>query len=538
MAKIITSYYKDPKEDEEESIAAVLADDATAPEPPKPDDVVEELAKDETVTVVAAPKPEDEIDELAKDSPSDSFAPAGSPRPSDAIDELAKEPEPKNAGAVTNAASQRAREAAYSATEDSGDDEEPGVSGWAIAADLIFNNGRGIGGIVSQAQKQKQDWQTRKARFKGSAAQQAIAQEQIGIQREQNRLRELELNTKHGEKLTDQELRDRGIDISGRRVGLQEQIHGDKSDPNSNFSTTQVHQAREKARGAATGRITATHENIDTIAGDAARKSGAQAAATQPYKKELKAMETPGLVETKRHNEVTEKTAKDNAARAEAKDERAAAKDDRENAGKLVKESEDDLKMLSSIDGLTRIYGRWKGTKEGVPGVGEVESGMVGGTFGPAMRNIAGKARKKFGDKKTADEYNADAESAAQAIGDLQAFKLHDLSGASAAEKEFQRIAGSIAKGGMSEEQTEIALGRAKQLYQQIIAARTTGNEKVGAQVVQRAGIDPSFVSPPPAAGAPAVAPPAAPPAAPQVGISDGEAVRKLRDKYSRWKVQ
>ena len=39
-----------------------------------------------------------------------------------------------------------------------GDDSGPGLNGWAVAADLVFNRGRGLGQIISMAEQQKKDW--------------------------------------------------------------------------------------------------------------------------------------------------------------------------------------------------------------------------------------------------------------------------------------------------------------------------------------------------------------------------------------------
>lgn len=524
MARIITSYYKDPRDDDEESVVEALSDDGHLPPPPEPDPIVEELARSEPVQPSAAPPQEDHIDVLAKD------------------------PEPKDAGPVTSAAEQRQYEArpwsAQSETDDDG--EAPGLSGWAIAADLIFNGGKGLGQIVGMAEKQKHDWAQNRARYKGSAAQQEIARRQVEVQEQQNYLREMETGVRHDDKVRDQDLRDFSNNTGRKRVQNQADQFGQKADANSQYSQTQVTQYGEKARSAARARADVKHERAPITAQDAADQASAVSDATQDNKIELKKVETPGLGETKRHNAVTEKLAREGAGRAADKDARAADKDERDAANKLIDKSEDQIGMLSNIDTVLGVRDKWKQKGMSTPGIGTAESGL-----GAVGRNVASVGRSAFGgltgmSKEDIAAYNQDAEKVANAVSAIKSFKLHDISGASAAEREFQRISEQIAKGGMSEDQTLVAIGQAQDLMKKIIAGRSVGQEGTARKVLERTGLDPNIAGPAPEAPAgPVAVDPLQLPPGPSVsrkppagGIVDSEETRKLREKYLKWKVQ
>lgn len=94
------------------------------------------------------------------------------------------------------------------------DDSGPGLNGWAIAADLVFNRGRGLGSIIGMAEQQKRDY--------------------------------LKAKVNAGNKAQEDALRQRALDQESRRLDYLENIEKRKENPPPHELTEAEKLAREK----------------------------------------------------------------------------------------------------------------------------------------------------------------------------------------------------------------------------------------------------------------------------------------------------
>jgi hypothetical protein len=170
------------------------------------------------------------LEALGTTGPDDPQAPDDSA----AIQALAKESD------RTSMPPQGSRVASQSAPENTpvqqGDDSGPGLNGWAVAADLVFNRGRGLGQIISMAEQEKRDYIKAKGAGKDKAAEEA--------------------------------LRKRSLDLEGRRLDLVESGQGTRQAANASKA-----EQSDKDRSAMLARI----GEVNPEAADALKDASPQA---------------------------------------------------------------------------------------------------------------------------------------------------------------------------------------------------------------------------------------------------------------------
>lgn len=464
MARNLLSYYTDPDDDEDKAINALSSEY----QPSRAPDM--DLTQDpEAQRAGTVPRDAFKMD-LVGDS--------GAERQPDPVEALAGE---------------------HADSASSGDDDAPGVSPWAIAADLIFNNGRGLGKIVGMAQQQKQQWLANRSRAKNSAADLELRRGQLGVSQRQNDLRAAELAALKTRATRDQDLRERGIGVRQGNLDLAEQKRGDRLSPDSEFNKTAVAVAGSKSSAQAQGRVDTRHENIDTISQDAAQEAEAKAKAVQPYREDLKTVETPQQRAAAERSERRERRQDERDQHRDQRelrmDAQAHVKEDRAAIDKFKKDSGYATGAKQSLDTLKAMYEKYADDPRGVPGVGVVLSGgnNIARSAYEGFLNLRG--RKAGGDRATSDqEYAADTEVAANALKNLKAYSLRKETGAAAPNAETLEMAQRIGTYGMNPDQTAVAMKAIDQLVSGELSGLGIGRERVAREALRRSKIDPELI--------------------------------------------
>lgn len=190
------------------------------------------------------------------------------------------------------------------------DENAPGLSGWAIAADMLFNKGRGLGGIISQSEKQKSDYLKAKGSGKDHAEELALHRRALDLQ-------------EHGQQLSEQQQAARAKALEGKgeqadkdREGMLSrirEINPDAADALTDASPTAIRafmtqlnvdyrhkmapelnqDAADRAGGVKQSVLDTEHGNIDRTTGDKAQTAGAEAGARLPAQQAMKATPSP-----------------------------------------------------------------------------------------------------------------------------------------------------------------------------------------------------------------------------------------------------
>lgn len=193
-----------------------------------------------------------------------------------------KDPDQPSTTSVNGTPAQQRQESSDSAPDEPA---PPGVNGWALAADILLNNGQGVNGIIGQANQQKAAWQANKRagvddQFKRD--QHAVAAEnarlrgeegRLALQRQTTEIRKLEHPEEFPESPKEKAAREnqewQHKDASDRAWSAQQALEGDRSADNTRYSDTQAenerhHKALEAASGATSSELRAQREQKET----------------------------------------------------------------------------------------------------------------------------------------------------------------------------------------------------------------------------------------------------------------------------------
>ena len=412
-----------------------------------------------------------------------------------AIHALAKESD------QTSTAPQGSRVASQGAPDNqpvaAGDDSGPGLNGWAIAADLVFNRGRGLGQIISMAEQQKRDALKAKAGGRDHAEELAL------------RKRGLELQ-QHGQDLTEQALTARATANTGKaeqsdkdREGMLariREINPDAADALKDASPAAIrmfgtqlnvdyrHQmapelnadAAARAGGVKGAQQDIEHGNAPRTAEDKALIAGAQATARLPAAQASKA--SPNYEQSiNAHGGMT------------PEQERKASE---EFTSKTTKQQE----IAHSLKAVDDIMARYP--NGGTPGLGAAASITPDWVRGLSRAYDVHKGNDAA--VKTDDE----AQTISDALTNLSKEVLSKESGAVFRPSEEQATKIRTGSGiGRSEEQAKEAIRLIRELNNGSIASHGVGREAVARKVLEAAGLSPDIIHTAQPAAAAAAAP-------------------------------
>jgi hypothetical protein len=420
------------------------------------------------------------------------------PDDSAAIQALAKESD------RTSMPPQGSRVASQSAPENTpvqeGDDSGPGLNGWAVAADLVFNRGRGLGGIISMAEQEKRDYIKAKASGKDRSQELALRQRGLDLQQHGQEISEQALNARAAANTGKAE--QSGKDRDGMLARIRE-FDPKAADDLADASPTVIRSfmtqfnvehklgmkeelnkaAAERAGGVKQEVLNVEHENVDRTAGDKGQISGAQAAARLPSQKAGKA--APNYEQSI------------NAAGGMTPEqERAAAEEFTNKTAKQQKIAH----SLQNIDDIMKRY-----PQGGVPGLGAAAS--VTPDWVRGLERAYDNARGNQGAVKKDDE----GQTVSDALANMAKAVLSDESGQVFRPSEEQATKIRTGSGlGRTEEQAKEAIRLIREINNGSLASHGVGREAVARKVLSAAGLDPEIIKTTTTTGAPAAAAPEA----------------------------
>lgn len=172
-------------------------------------------------------------------------------------------------------------------------DGPPNVNGWAIAADLALNHGRGIGGIIAQAEQQKAQWQARKDKQGDKALEDRYKEAQIAhLQKTGNAAGDWAADKSA---LDWENARLRAQENERRGVGTDLAVDkwGNKKDADSAENTTKTAVTERNAAAGVRGREGEKHALNDQIASDVANIATARVGAGTDARQDVEAANAP-----------------------------------------------------------------------------------------------------------------------------------------------------------------------------------------------------------------------------------------------------
>jgi len=275
---------------------------------------------------------------------------------------------------------------------------EPSINGWALLADVAFNKGKSIPGMLAQVDNDKRAWRDGRAKLLTSGAgndpvSQMLAMERIKVaqgnlgarhqtqerlsgkdaaaaaQTVQNRKGVLDQLSRMG--ATPEELEYLGgLDEKGFNLVMPTfRKRYEVSDENV---AGQERLSEHKAAGTTRGRIKETHENIDTVSGDKAQVADAVAAAQAPHL--ATRPQTPDQIAAdKMQRETLDEAKRARAERAAAAKAAAAEKATNAETAQVTKYSNDTEKTRAAakiLDELDDVIAKAKSEKRMPAGLG------------------------------------------------------------------------------------------------------------------------------------------------------------------------
>jgi len=491
--RITTQYMYSPDEDEERATAALAAQPLP---PPKVDPQVDPIGALAAKTAEAEPPPA-----------ADPIGALSAKRTEIEVPDHSPTADPIRG--LTGQSVEHSEVSESGPDNDSDGDEQdgpPGLNPWALIADLALNKGKGVGQIISMAEKQKAQWLHDRRAGRGTQADLELRRGHLSLGQQQ--LAQSIENSKRNYEIAkiNAGLRDEGLDVkkdSNERLNRQ---WSDKSDPDSAYNRTRVIQKHDERAASTTGDIDAKHENVDTIAGDRAQIAEAVAVATQPSKIELRKLETPALEETRAQHDKANERAERAEARAVANDNRKGVEDvrklraeaqqrtqaDRQWGASYEKNSAYAGSAKQSLDKLSTILAKYGNDPSKTPGIGFLETGL-----GKRARGAVEWAHELKGPK--GKEYAHDMEEVANALQGLQQYNLRKETGAAAPTPEILEMAQRIGNmQGLRPEQIVQSLNAINTIVSSELTGLASGNERMARQVLRQRNIDPNLVGLPP----------------------------------------
>lgn len=348
-----------------------------------------------------------------------------------------------------------------------GDDGGPGLNGWAIAADLVFNRGRGLGGIIGMAEQQKRDHLRSKAMA--------------------------------GNRSQDLANKDRAHALESRRLSYLEGIEGRKGLPQPLSESDKLARERFEAEKA--------ERDIDNKRADSELELHKQRLAKQG--------EGGGLTPYQQYSIDRNKTL--DKQRDEDRDEARGNKkahDDAQLANQYSTKTEKARASAASLKEIDAIIKKHGG--KNVPGLGAVES--VTPDWMRALKKgyyewqNDGEGLQGISDE---EQRMKDAQTVSDALTNLSQSVLRKETGAVAAprEEDLTKIRTGSGKG-RTEEQAMEALRLMRDLTYGDLRAYSSGREDIARNVIELSKLDADEIFGPRAQAAqppPAAAPQAAP---------------------------
>jgi hypothetical protein len=365
------------------------------------------------------------------------------PDPGPAIQALAKEADrtalPPQADRVVS------QSAPANAMVQQGDDSGPGLNGWAVAADLVFNRGRGLGGILGMAEQQKRDY----IKTKGAAAEKSRALDQAD--------RRIELDALQQQNATSHQfqLENQAIDRQ-HALDLEHKTDNERADKQLSLAEKREAELAQYRTAELADREDARKDRA--LARDDAAQARKDAA-------ELKA----------------------NAAK-EKSDQTFA-----EHFGNKTEKAQKAALALKSIDEIIAKY-----PNQEIPGLG-----LVGTDKGDWMRALQRKGHEWTGDQ-SAIERDKDEQAVANAATELQQMVLRGETGAVAhpSEEQLDKIRTGFGAGRTQEQRLE-ALNLMREMVYGDLRAHGAGNETVSRRALELNHLDPDKIFGGPAKAAP-----------------------------------
>lgn len=386
-----------------------------------------------------------------------------------------------------------------------GGGEAPGVNGWALAADLLLNRGRGLGGIIAQAEKQKQDFEREQEKRQAQALERKDRAATNALGWENARLRGDEIAAG----------RDRA-----KTQADEEKLKLDMLQHPENYPLTHAEQIRKDEIAAMQGSRAADDKRLDAQFEEQKRHN---LAGEENDKARLEAAGRNGGLTPYQQQEI-ERNQKLDAERRGDKD--AALAQQYSDKTKFARNS---AASLAEVQAIIDKYGG-----HDVPGLGAIESMTP-----DWVRGLKGAYDNMTGDTKAA-ERNADAQTVTDALTNLSQSVLRKETGAVAApsEEALTKIRTGSGKG-RSEAQALEALRLMKDLTYGDLRAYSSGRDDIARDVLKKQGLSVDDIF---GAGAPA-APPSARDALPKVrGVDTSVQLQdpspeELKKRYGRFGI-
>lgn len=360
--------------------------------------------------------------------------------------------------------------------KDDEDDGAPGVSPWAVVADLLLNHGRGLGGVIGQAQQQAQDYRKQKRLDKRAGMEDAAhaQQLQLGMRNADLRQREIENEATGAQRRYDALMNPDSIPLS-----KAEQFERER------FKATQESSAASLAQ---------QHELA--LADD--RRADAAMLSAENDRRAQRGISAMNAHETSRyHDMLAQEHSEARAAAAEAKiaagDERKA-KSDQDYITTFATKTEGARKGLKTIGEIDSITGRYKNDPDGVPGLDATLAlpETANDALGALSRGFK-KMRGTYDDKAAGRD--RDADTLRKLTTELGEATLRDETGAAANLNEVQKNKIRHAMGASaSQDQRLEALRIAKEAQQSVVQGFAAANPSAARRSLASSGIDASFV--------------------------------------------
>lgn len=365
-----------------------------------------------------------------------------------------------------------------------GDDSGPGLNGWAVAADLVFNRGRGLGQIIGMAEQQKKDALRAKGNNRDRSQELALRQRGLDLQQHGQEISEQALNARSTANTgkVEQSGKDRDAMLSRIR-----EINPQAADDLADASPTAIRAfmtqfnvehrlekspelnaaAADRAGGVKQRVLDVENENIDRTATNKGTIAGAQANARLPAAQASKA--SPNYEQSI------------NASGGMTPEQERAASEEFTN--KTTKQQEI-AHSLQSIDDIVKRY-----PKGGVPGLGAAASATPDWVRG--LERAYDNARGNQGAVKKDDE----GQTVSDALSNMSKAVLQKESGAVFRPSEEQATKIRTGSGlGRTEEQAMEAIRLIREINNGSIATHGVGREAVARKVLSAAGLDPEII--------------------------------------------
>lgn len=355
----------------------------------------------------------------------------------------------------------------------------PGVNGWALVADFITNHGKGLGGIIAQAEAQKQQWLARQDKHKDDALNDEYKRAQIehlnktgsvagDWKADDNAIRWAEI-----------EARNRALGQGGERVGLAKDRAAALADPESALLRAKAVTAERVAGAGVRGRETEKHSLNDQIASDAANIATARTSAATDARQDTEASnaDRTAALAAKQAADVVAAQNKAGIATPSAAELRGSKAQRDQEANDFRAKTAFDQDAAQQLDRIDTVLKKYSNIAD-APGIG-VGQGLVPDAARPALEasGLGGNAE--------------DALVLSSARDLLSNARQRKESGAAGPQAEKYRYDMEVgANKNSTPEQVHVGLDAARRLTELSIRTHAAGKEDVAREVLAAGGLD------------------------------------------------